>query len=356
MHDQPSHIHRTSRSALAAAALAVVVLTAIPAAAQAPRLAFDHSIGCDFCEGPELFREIQSITITDGGDIIATDGDAPHVRVFMSDGSIGQTLGPEGDGPGELRTPLRAFRRADGTLTVVDLSQKRATRFADDGEVLRTGQLMAFPAGGGYAIGADRILLTITDFQGGLALVEMTDDGTIDTVLAEVPYQEGSGMRFISPAVRDDGGYAFGEGEKEYAIRVYGRDGRVEREIRRDVERRPRTREEIQALRDRMMFGGGAGRARAEGGRSQADVDPLQPHFSSLSALQFDENGRLWVRTSRGPSGSTTFDVFGRDGALLSSPTVEGSVGVYAVRAGWLAGVTQDENDIQRISVWRVED
>lgn len=327
--------------------------------AQVPTLVFERTIGCQLCDGPERFREIQSLFI-EGDRVVATDGDAPHLRVFplaVAPDSVARTYGPEGDGPGELRTPLTAFLHEDGALTVIDLGQKRVTTFDAAGEVSATRPFNAFPAGAGYARDVDEILVTVTDFRGGLSLVRLRGTG-LDTVLARVPFQDGEGMRFTSPAVRDDGAFAFGEGSEEYLVHFYGPAGDLRASVRRDLDRRPRTAEEIAALRDRRMMAGGSGRRRAEGGvgGDAPEIDPLQPHFRQLRALQFDERGRLWVRTSRGLPGRTIFDVFGADLRYVGEVSIDRSIGIYSVRGGWLAGVTADELDIPGIGVWRVLD
>lgn len=329
------------------------------APAQAPRLVFDRLIGCRMCDGPSAFREIQSVYVA-GDHVVVTDADEPHVRIFplvATAGTAVRTLGPEGDGPGELRTPLTAVLHGEGSVTVVDLSQKRITEFGPDDEVVSTGRINAFPAGAGYAVGAGRLLFTITDFKSGLALVRAVGDGQLDTVLTKVPFQDDGVMRFTSPAVRSDGSFAFGEGSEEYLIHLYTPSGKLARSLRREVKRRPRTGEEIAARRDRWSLAG-QGRRRADGGGAgpEVEVDPLQPHFGSLSALQFDERGRLWVRTSRASAGRTVFDVFGVDLDYLGEVSVDREVGVYSVRDGWLAGVTEDELGIQGVSVWRVAD
>lgn len=322
--------------------------------AQIPALEFERDIGCAFCDGPELFGSVQGVSLSADGTIVVMDAGAPMIRIFAVDGRSLGTLGREGDGPGELRLPLAAARRADGGLVVVDLGQKRVTRFEPSGEVEGVASFNAFPAGAGFAEDTGRLLVTTTDFRGGLSLLALdAPTGGLDTVLARVPFLEGDGMRFIAPAVRRDGGFAFGAGEEEYRIAVYGPDAELEMPIARDVERRPRTGEEIDAARERRYMSGGS--ARAEGGRPRGiDVDPLQPHFSNLTALEFDDTDRLWVRTSRGPAGSTTFDIFDPRGRYLGETTVAREVGVYAVTGEWLAGLVRDETDIQRIAIWRL--
>lgn len=324
-----------------------------PVRAQTPALEFEREIGCAFCDGPELFGAVQGVSLSADGTIVVMDARAPMVRMFAVDGRSLGTLGREGDGPGELRLPLAAVQRADGGLVVVDLLQKRVTRFEPSGDVEGVASFNAFPAGAGFAEDAGRLVITATDFRGGLSLLALdVTTGGLDTVLARVPFLDGDGMRFIAPAVRRDGGFAFGAGEEEYRIAVYGPDAELEMQIERDVERRPRTREELDAASERRHVASGS---RTEGSRPRAiEVDPRQPHFSNLTALRFDETGRLWVRTSRGPAGSTTFDLFDTRGRYLGETTVAREVGVYAVAGEWLTGLVSDETDIQRIAIWRL--
>ena len=147
--------------------LSLLAMGPAAAGAQVPDLRFERIIGCDMCDGPERFHEIQSLFI-EGSRVVATDGDAPHVRVFpLVDGTVSpavRSYGPEGDGPGELRTPLTAILHQNGAVTVVDLGQKRVTEFDPTGEVAATRPFNAFPAGAGYARDVERLLLTITDF------------------------------------------------------------------------------------------------------------------------------------------------------------------------------------------------
>lgn len=335
----------------AAAALTLVVAP-VTVHAQTPHLEFDRTIGCLLCEGPEAFASVQSVTVGEDGTIVVTDAAPPMVRLFHRDGSV-STLGPQGDGPGELRLPLTAVPRADGGLIVVDLRQKRITYFDDAGGVEGVRPLNVFPLGAGYASGSGRLLLTTTDFRGGFALLAPGAGESLDTVLARMPFLDSGGVRFGAPAVRDDGGFALGDGEELYRINVYGPDAQLERTLSRDLQRRRRTPEELEAQRSRRMSSGG-GRATAEGGRpGEHETDPLQPHFYSY-ALRFDDLDRLWVRTARAHPGRTTFDVFMAGGDLLGSVTVDAEISFYAVRDGRLVAVVRDEHDVQRIGVWRL--
>ena len=94
-------------------------------------------------------------------------------------------------------------------------------------------------------------------------------------------------------------------------------------------------------------FGGRVGPPPATPVRKEHD------HFGA-GALQYDAEGRLWVRVDRALPSSTTFDVFGPDRRYLGEVTVNGRIRDFAVGDGLLAGVVLDALDVERIGVWRV--
>jgi hypothetical protein len=61
------------------------------------------------------------------------------------------------------------------------------------------------------------------------------------------------------------------------------------------------------------------------------------------------------VRVDRGPLEATTFDVFDASGRYLGEVSVQARVRGFALGAGMLAGVTLDDFDVPRVTLWRVE-
>src|SRR5690606_27130426 len=99
-------------------------------------------IGCAECSGPEMFTRVTGLAVWNGR-IHVLDGGAPMVRVFDADGTPVRAFGREGDGPGELRMPLRIFPDVDGSIEIYDMQQRRLSRFDPAGNPAGTRMLAA---------------------------------------------------------------------------------------------------------------------------------------------------------------------------------------------------------------------
>jgi hypothetical protein len=150
------------------------------------------------------------------------------------------------------------------------------------------------------------------------------------------------------------GRLAVGHGAR-YRIAVLARDGRLLRELTREVERVPRTEAEMEALREALRRGPAGARAdHPEAGASLPEPDPFHLHFA-LDALAWDGRGRLWVRTYRGGPEATVFDLFGPEGDYLGEVEVPARIGAFTLGGGTLAGVMPDhETGVERVGRWRL--
>ncbi|NNF38383.1 MAG: 6-bladed beta-propeller [Gemmatimonadetes bacterium] len=94
---------------------------------------------CSLADGPRLtiggveppahiFGSVVAGTRLDDGRIAVIDRQARSVSVFSEDGVLLQTLGREGEGPGEFLDPITIVSRGN-TLTVRDWRQPRLTTF-----------------------------------------------------------------------------------------------------------------------------------------------------------------------------------------------------------------------------------
>jgi hypothetical protein len=93
-----------------------------------------------------------------------------------------------------------------------------------------------------------------------------------------------------------------------------------------------------------------------EVGPGAGEISPYRPFFEARNALAFDDQGRLWVRTTRGGPAETVFDVFDRSGGLRGELTIPQAVGGFAVRHGYLVGVTTGELDVPTVTIWRLRE
>lgn len=82
------------------------------------RLTEDLRLGCVEGCGPELFSQVAYILTDEDERIYVLDYPSQEIRVFSADGAHIQTLGGEGDGPGELRGAAGLDWGPDGRLWV----------------------------------------------------------------------------------------------------------------------------------------------------------------------------------------------------------------------------------------------
>jgi hypothetical protein len=168
--------------------------------------------------------------------------------------------------------------------------------------------------------------------------------------------RDGTPSRFPIMTGVAAGGFALGDGTGQYRIRRYDAAGSPRVEWRRDAARGRKTEAEIGEERARLARAAARLRARANpesAGMGVPDVREERDFFHA-HALEVDRAGRLWVRTQRGGTRATTFDVFDPGGAFIGSVDVRGRAGIYALDEGTFATVTLDEYDVERIGLWRM--
>lgn len=105
-------------------------------------------------DGPDQFGQILGLALDQRGLIHVLDFQAQEIRVFAQDGAFVQTIGSEGEGPGELRRAAGMNFGPDGELVVWDPGNRRFTTFDPRGQLLSTVPRRAagviYPWGGGF--------------------------------------------------------------------------------------------------------------------------------------------------------------------------------------------------------------
>lgn len=313
------------------------------------------TIGCGMCGGPEEFGAVMAVAVGPDGVAVA-DRDAPHVRVFGTDGGLRWVAGPEGDGPGELRLPS-ALTLGPAGVAVVDMRGAHLVRLGPDGGERDRIRLGGFPLAASFAPESEALDVSLADFRAMRATVARWEGQggwrTLHDGLDELALRPpGEPPLYFSLARAGDGGFAIGIGVETYRVLWFDARGAPVREVTRDVPRTPRSDAEMEEERARRSAAA-ARLGAAEGGRSSSpEVDRYRLHFR-MDALRFDEVGRLWVRTDRAPEG-TVFDVFDRHGGFLGEVRVDARVDAFDVGHGHLVGVVPGAFDVASVRLWRV--
>jgi hypothetical protein len=318
-------------------------------------------IGCVDCEGPQLFSAIQTLSMGNGRIYVA-DASAPYVRVFETTGRLVRAFAGKGNGPGELQLPIHVGVRKDGSVEVFDMRQLRFTRFDSAGTAGATRGVTGFAAVAVSAPNSSETYLLTTDFRTTDQPVMKLADGArepqpVTTLKSDFPKVEpGDVPRTPSIAVRPGGGLAIGDGAAEYRIRRFDATGRSIGDIVRTIPRVRKTAAEIEEEKARVQRNVAKMRAmaRAEGGAPSSYTPNEERNHFNMDALQYDEQGRLWVRTARGAMNTTIFDLFDAAGKYLGELRVNARMGVFAISGGLLAAKVLDENDVEFVWVYRI--
>jgi hypothetical protein len=290
------------------------------------------------------------------GEVYVLDSQLSEVQVFDRKGEHIDTLGREGEGPGEFRQPVNLYLPGDGTLAVQQAYPGKITYLGlDDGLPRGTWQInlndpeaggfaflsIARQRGGTFAISASSPVfdqeaneirntnyLAVVDADGSelarlseVSSVRSLVSFTIDELAQHDP--GGRGLWDVSPA----GEIYLTPRYDAYAIDVYAPDVTLQRQITREHEARLRTEEEKEDQRHSMQIN--------INGQVPEIHWKLQDRAAAIDRLEILDDGSLWVRNSYGlqrwpEEGVMSYDVFGPDGKLQREvvvPVPEGGEG-----------------------------
>ena len=292
-----------------------------------------------YSEDPdEFFGVIADALVDPDGNVYLLDMQLNEIKIFDSEGGYINTIGREGEGPGEFRRPVGIVRTGSGNVGVVQLRPGKIILLDPQGDpaggvnIPGTGDSPPMFLQGGQAGPNIGLLLAERAFdQGGgsftTVLSSYNESGTLvgsyytkerEIDFANVIIDErdnsrptwtadASGRVFLTPV--------WGE----YEIHCHNPDGTLNRVIHRDYEHLPRTREEIDFVKG--------------GFRVRGPVKPevrVSEHHPDVNRMYGDgADGTLWVLTSRGSRDLAegvlgVFDVFDKDGHYVREATLLG--------------------------------
>ena len=342
-----------------------VALFALAARAQtAPvTVARVATIGCADCGDARELSDVYELQVNARGEVLVVASDAPTLRLFNRDGTLLRQLGRPGSGPGEYSFPMRAAWGADGSIHVLDMRLRRITHLLQDGSVVKTGPINAFPAATAIRGESGELVMLGDDFRGTFTLERWPPDGSPAVVIARIdhpPRADGT-ITFPSIAVSGTGIVAVARDGEDYHIARLTPDGKPLPGIARDVPRVRRSPAEQAQLNQRLQ--NVRGRVTAERGVSKAPAPligsnpndlSLKAHFP-IDGLRFDPQGRLWVLTSRGSAHESVFDLFSPAGAFLGTLRVPSLVKGFSLGGGYLVTSGERDDGTPIVELWSVK-
>ena len=349
-----------------------------------PRLVIGTQAGTPY----ELSRVAGAARLANGRIVIA-DGGSQQLRFYDRSGVFIKAASGPGAGPGEFRG-LRGLTPLRGDTLALRGDRGKVAYFDGDGALLFEANHAIAPEL--RAGGRPNFLEVLATFSDGSAIVgtfgnpaprpgvarwletfpvTLVDrrNATIRS-LGDIPLSvvvmDGAQPRppwFAAPLAiaNDEDTFFIGLGT-EYSIRVYGRDGRLSRIIRRPWTPVPVTSRDI----DTYVVEWGKRWIKATGAeaeRQRADLrdDPYETSVPAYSRFIADRVGRLWVRAANiadapgagqlntTPLVPSVWSVFAPDGSWLGDVTLPARFQPHDIGADYVLGTAIDADGVQTV-------
>jgi hypothetical protein len=294
-----------------------------------------------------LFGVLTQITSDDKGNIYVLDAQLHEVMVFSSSGEYLQSIGREGEGPGEYRRPSDLFLTPEGNVAVLQRMPGKIVLLSKEGDPVGNypmpetdGMRMFF---GGRLAGDGIVLSTATmkrkddgfDFISSLVRVDPTgkqtakytereDSRSFTTMESDEKTFGRAGQVWTTDA---EGRVYTSDDFDGYSINVWSTDGTLERVIEREYDHRMRSDKEKERATPRVRIrrrGGGGGDMKFKMSDWDRDIQRMYPR----------EDGTLWVLSSHGAFDAEegtigTFDIFNKEGHFSNQITLLGDGDFY---------------------------
>ena len=276
-------------------------------------------------EDDVVFGKIEEIAVSGSGESYLLDSQINTVHIMAPDGAYVGSIGREGEGPGEFRSPCAVIVLPDGTLCVLQSAPARAVLITVEGDAAGDHPLPKGQDGspfylGGGAIGDGALVLCASEFiqaetsfsfetsfikvdvAGAVTATYWSLLRTADIANVELDEKADDDPRWTVGA---DGWLYLSDQWDAYAISVFNGGGSLEHIIDRDYEPRKRSDREIEIARKGMLS------------------PNTKMSSTSRGVLRlFARDEELWVLSSRGAYDSAdntiaAFDVFDRKGRFL---------------------------------------
>ncbi len=330
---------------------------------------------------PEVtFGNVRDVGVLSDGRLYVADELAHTIRVFSAEGSYLESVGREGNGPGELTYFLTVAPYRADSLWVYDYAVGAVSVFAPDFSFGRrfTNPLMPENYWIGSALSGGRFLAS-SPGSGGVRMegpgqrpdsskiIVFSPDGTsADTVGAFLVRTQhfGDGGRPLASHLTPFTGI-IGHGESvfftdgaTFSIREYDLEGTLRRVMRRSFPLQPVTPDMIADFQadylERAAGHGGVPIERLREGLDLAHYGATLP--SNSPVMEVDALGNLWVGHWVTPGDEITrWSVFDLDGRWLGEVDTPAGLDVKQITGDAVIGVATDELDVQYVQVHRLE-
>ena len=297
----------------------------------------------------EFFGVISDIAVDEEGNLYVLDAQLNEIKIYDAQGAYLNTIGREGEGPGEFRGANNLFWMPSGDLAVLQVFPARIVTLQRDGTPGSDFQLTK-PEGNGFMLvqgvweAGENLAVaysfrefdqTSQEFEATTWLAMFDREGNeLQRLHSHV-----GGMDFKNPVVSESGFDNFAnrvavapsgavyapEDLTDYVINVWSPSGELQRVITRAHEPYTRTDEEKDELLEIYRSFTPQGQVPPN---TTFEVNDVHPAIDR-EGLHARPDNSLWVLTSRGSdeeddSSIGTFDIYDPKGRLVRQATLKG--------------------------------
>ena len=329
------------------------------------------------------FHQIQDAArLSDGAIVVADQGFEEALRVFDRDGTLRNSFGHRGPGPGEFQRIASIERANADTLVIADDGQLRIAFLTHDGTEVRSlayGRSGSVPPGALQRHSDGRWVGILTGFapreepsspgiyQIEAALVQMgataLETDTIGTFPgADIAYIDMGGeelVRGVVPfgrelrfAVADSGAYVgFGA---QLSYELWSLEGRLIRSVRAIGPDLTLTDADFTRLRDAALDALPEGEDRAVLNRYLSQL-PRPPQRAAYAQMLADAEGNVWLGPYRSSAGANgPWHVFGSSGRYLGEIQIPAQLQPYEIGRDYVLGRWRDELGVETIRLYEL--
>lgn len=343
-------------------------------------------IGGENGRGPTEFAVVQGVLRLQDGRIAVANGATNEIRIFGPDGAFQTSGGRAGSGPGEFRRLLRLAAFAD-TVAGVD-ADTRMQVFTVDGRlarsinpirpeghrnprqvgVLRDGSAILFATKGSQQPASDETMNTYSVFRS-------SREGDSLTRLFDLPgYREVRAGQAPSRLLLDGEGTVAARGDRicagfsgTFDVTCYDASGMGLWRVVRETAARPPTDDERSLVREAYLAANrdAPPRVREQMERAVREFR-FAEHVAAFSRIQISSAGELWVSefdpatdlpgssAAMAPTQAQRWSVFSPDGVWLADIALPARFIAHDMGRDYVAGVSFDADDVERVTVWRI--
>ena len=343
----------------------------------------------------ELFRVSSAFLLSDGRLVIANAG-TNEIRYYDDTGAFIRSVGGEGDGPGELRTPFILIPLAADSIAVGDLRLARLSIFDSAGEFVRSASFgdarmsapvarlsegeylfstMSYIVTGDDAgpVRAERYRMDVSVFDEATASMDtIASLPWVEMVIAPMGTTRSDGAPMVGPrprtfgrmtwlSGRPGGGFVVADNARP-ELELRDAAGHVTTVVRWPVEPRAITADDVERELDHRLSRSTSPELRRVLQESLSQHPPpadIMPFFGCAydwcpsQALLVDTEGNMWVRdyAPRADTSPNRYMVFDSEGEWLGRVEIPAGLGVGWIGADRLVAKTTTDLGVEIVSV-----